>query len=249
MEKKVREKRAILTFDKNKARERLRFALIGFNADDIELALYRTEFLFKNELFISEYLKLMDYRKRVGASSQKYIKRKKAFAERWDFNIKDGVSYCRRSVVYGYGMDVDKGTSLFRVDLRYPKTKIVKEFEKELSKYHDDYISRMKELKHGFESGDYINPGYKDEWHGWLKQSVTNEKEGNIPSDVHDYDRYLQIWLMRISGLSWNKIVKEWNGSHDYKIYLQTARNWYKVATKLISDGIPGFLPFPKHTC
>lgn len=240
-------KKTLAYHDRDKVRKRLLLdPAYNNNPKMVELALYRTDFLFKNPLFVEEWINLKNYKESAESTPEDYKKKQQAFSKRWGFMFGPDVSYQRKKIVYGYGLEPE-GTTTVKVDLRYPKTRILNEFKKVLNDYHDYYHEMLKDLRNTFEADDYISPGYKDEFFELVKNYEPDEIKGNIPSEanLNDYENYLTIWTMK-EELSWSKVVTEWNKNNSYKIDIQTARNWHKAACKFIKEGIPGFRPFPQ---
>jgi hypothetical protein len=76
-----------------------------------------------------------------------------------------------------------------------------------------------------------------------LKTDPPNVVQGQIPKDLSDIRRNLDIWIARAEErCTWKEIVDR------FKLYdIQTARNHFKAAEKLIENGLPGSPPFPKE--
>jgi hypothetical protein len=65
--------------------------------------------------------------------------------------------------------------------------------------------------------------------------------------DPDYYERCLEVWDLREKEKkSWSQIVDRLKQYHDHKTAsISTARNYHRVACRLIKEGLPGYLPFP----
>lgn len=209
-----------LTFKRKEARElylRL-YDDIAFDEKKMELMLLRGEFLARNERFVKDWRDLEKHKQEAN-----YREKRKAFCQKWGVDD-HGLFDLRREpsfIVKAYTGDSHFCT--LKVDLRYSKRKIMKELKSKIDKWHSIYREDLKE--------------------GVVEKSETfNSVSGNIPSDLDDYAQYLKVWSLREEEKkSWSQIQKELDLNS-----VQTARNCYKAASKLIREGVPGFPTFPK---
>lgn len=218
----------------------------GETREDATLAIYRTEFLFRNQDFVGEYIKSMRIKQRLGGSSPEYKKSAEELFRRWAFSAERGVSCTRRKIVEFRGADRFTGTVDLRIDVRYRKARIMKALERVIYKFHDEFAGLTDEIRQALSSRGGVNRAYEKDFQRIWLNAVVPEKRGYKPTDTNDYENYLRVWELRTKGMSWSRIVREWNGSNGNRtIDVQLARNWFKRAEILIREGIPGFPPFP----
>jgi hypothetical protein len=148
------------------------------------------------------------------------------------------------------------------VDLRYPKKTIMNEFERLLDLHKADFPSNYrKNLFYAFcwknfgrrpnRNGELNprNPELEEQIRTEFEQFyLEKEKDLRMPTPgkrrlqtIEQYEIYLRVWDLRAKeGRSWSYIQKELSLNA-----LQTARDYYKAACKVIEEGIPGLPPFP----
>jgi hypothetical protein len=257
--KKKKERPNVLIADRDKLRDYYIKLYKGTNfdtsndPDKLDLILYRTELLFRNPLFVKEYIDLINYKKKSNYSPDIYRDREVTFSRKWSYDFHIHLSNAMPYPVKAYGTNERyDGVLTLKVDLKYSKKKIMKELELVIDDYHKAYRELLEEELGEFirtpDSISKITPGYKADFeHGvQVVKKGLNVLLGNIKSDLNDYNRSLNIWDMKeIQQLSWKETVQKWNSNNQYQINIDTARNWHASAKKLIKKGIPGFLAFP----
>jgi hypothetical protein len=221
--------RETLKFNREIARERyLRDypSRFSHNPKKLELSLLRGELAAKNPLFVKDFIELDQLSKKGDRPAFEEAKGK--FWEKWQISFPSGLSpYDHEPIVKVIDSDIENASFSLTIDLRFPKSKIMRELKAVVDDWKEDY-----EIK-------------KIYWHHQdeLKTDPPNVVQGQIPKDLSDIRRNLNIWSARAElGWEWKKIVDR------FKLYdIQTARNHFKAAEKLIENGLPGSPPFPKE--
>jgi len=206
---------------------------LAFDDKKLSLMLIRGELLARNEHFVRDWLELEKHKK-----NKDYNEKEEVFCEKWRvdnlglFNLRrepDPIVKGRtgRPLKNSNELKDHFGYCTLEVDLRYSKKKIMEQIKLEIDKYYKWYREDSREREDEF--------GYN------LKLKSPDKVSGNIPIDLKDYGRYIQIWDLKEQKKSWFQIQKELDISFD------TARNWHKRACELIMEGIPGFPSFPQE--
>jgi hypothetical protein len=218
----------ILFFNREAARQGYlkRYVRLREDKRRLELLLLRGEALAKNQLFTKE---LLEYE-----GSPKNEEMRRNFVRRWGVNPNTHLyAYAEPDGEFAAakvdGANITDGTIRIKIDLRYSKKRIMREVEYLVKDWQGELFERI-ECHH---EADEL-PYWKDK---------PRPREGNIKSDLNDYWRYFDVWMLReIGEKSWREIQKKLNLNS-----WQTARNWYNVACEIITEGVPSLPPFPQQ--
>jgi len=200
----------------------------------LELLLLRCELLASNAAFEKEWNHLNTLRD--ASDNKSYFKAAKEFRSKWYIHHPSGEHdfknlpsfYVRHLATLDEG-DIQDGKLVIEVDLNGPIPKICADFESLISTWHREFNRRIDE-------GDF----YLDQIDAFEKKADDSRLRGNIKRDFDDYHLYLNIWKARKSGKSWKEVTREFS-LHS----IDSARNHYNSAERLIQEGIPGLPPFP----
>jgi len=185
-----------------------------------KLIFYRVEALKRNLLFQKDCEKLKQLKGLK--NNTEYLKNKKRIKQRWGIDE------------HGFPIDVEPSCQVIeacpsgflsvKINLNFPKKRILQQLKNEIDVWWSDYRLRKEE------------PDFKEARKLYKSEPVV--LKGNVPQT---YEQYLQVYDMRTQEKrSWSYINKTLKLNS-----LQTARNYYNAACKIIREGVPGFQPFP----
>lgn len=226
------------------------YPFIKNDRQKLELLILRSNLLSKNKLFVKDWLKLEKDWKKLDKTKPDYSKRlnkiNKAFIDKWNVDPFTGLYYFRHEPNPIPVEEIDDNDYLInsdyllglKVDLRYSKQEIMKRFESVIDEHLKVYNEQEQFKKEYKDVTDELIKA------GFIKNHAepAHPLKGNIPADLSDYEKYIEVWKLReIEKKSWKEISQELKLNS-----LQTARNHFNAACHLIKHGIPGFGSFPQ---
>ena len=141
----------------------------------------------------------------------------------------------------------DGGNISVIVDLNYSKSRLLKDvkaFINEWKKLYDESERRQVYLKFCKEKNVKAWPeddSLKNEFEKYYRQFVKRKKQRYEPKYHFDnFDQYIKVYDLKNEGMPWPAIVKKL-GFYD----IQTARNYYNSAKKIIGMGIEAYVNYP----
>lgn len=222
----------MLKFNSEKIREKYIDGDPNLPPRYLELLLLRCELLAANETFEKEW----DHLNKLQDASDKksYFDTREEFKSRWHIHHPSGEHDLKNLPSFYVHLksaeDLEEGKLVIEVDLNGPISRICADVDSLISTWHKEFNRRIEE-------GDF----YLDQIEALKEKTAESRLRGNIKqSDFDDYYLYLNVWKARNSGKSWEKVTREFSLQG-----VETARNHYKSAKRLIQQGIPRLPPFP----
>lgn len=202
----------------------------------LSLIVLRDKFLQRNGLFKQEMDELSSLKGREG-----YEERRLQVCERWGIfgdekEFRSEHPFIVRVLdLHRQSEDEDCSSYMLTLDinLRWPTSKITESLASTLKHYHDLYHDpdRLeRDIEHHFREATPED------------RIPKNKQSGNVPKDLDEYTRNLKAYDMRIEGRSWAQIASALD------ITVDSARNYYYAAARIVKQGMPGFPPFPPKT-
>jgi len=202
-----------------------------------QLAIIRLHCLYRNKQFISDCKKMRKLKK---DNLPDFRIKEKEFFNKWDIDYR-GISLSPENFVKVVhdgpipilGKPLDEGFVVLKIDLLWPKNKILKRVERIIEQYRSQYKELLKD------------PFYlsSDEF----KETKKRQKAVRNTEQVQDfelYQKYLLIWDLRQAGKSWNKI-KTMLDESKFAVTISGIRRAFDKMDTIISEGLPGFKKFP----
>lgn len=134
----------------------------------------------------------------------------------------------------------EKGNIRVELDLNYSKSRLLRDFKDFIDEWkplYDESEKRKVYFSFCKEHDVPIKPEYESlnkQFEKHYREHVRKKKQQYEPKYHFDnYDQYLKVYDLKKSGLNWYQIVDKLKLND-----IQTARNYYNTARKLIERGI-----------
>jgi len=212
--------------------------LAGIDDRKKDLAIIRWHCLHRNKIFQSDCEKMRRLKKE---NPPDFRVKEKEFYKKWDID-QHGLSLTPEesvTVVYDgpirmLGKPLDEAYINIRIDLLWPKRKIIDRIERIVEQYQSEY----KELLN--------NPDYllSDEYNSTKARSAEVSDKKQL-RDFDLYKRYIQIWDLRNEGKSWSQIRALLDENKSPLATIEGIRHAFNKIDEFINEGFPGFAKFP----
>lgn len=194
--------------------------------DLVDKFITRSRILGYNPLFVAEWSALNTLAKSKGHTREEYDDACNVFGKRWHVSYPEGLIVNLKSLYVRQMGDDELGKLKIEIDLNGSKEKILAEVEHLISFIQKEFREKISKY-----------PDFKPD----EEKNKAMRLPGNVKNDLEDYDLIMEVYAAKEDGNSWSQIVDHFKLNN-----IDTARNHYNSAKKLIKSGLPGFPPFPQ---
>lgn len=203
-----------------------------------QLAIIRLHCLYRNKSFLSDCKKMRKLKKE---NIPDFRIKEKDFFNKWDIDYQgvslpseEFVTVVNDSPIPILGKPLDEGYITLKIDLLWPKSKILNRIKCIIEQYQSEYKALLN------------NPDYllSDEYNSTKVRSAAASNKTQI-RDFDLYKRYLQIWDLRTKRKSWSQIKIMLGEKKSSLATIEGIRHAFDKIDQFINEGFPGFKKFP----